>query len=142
MSLDKKDIAIITLLKENSRLSVRDIAKKTGIRPSTVHQRMTVLKREGVIEKYTVKLNNKEVQENFIVFLWIKIKPSAKLDDKWINNVHVKEVFGITGEYDMLLKLKFADIEEFNDFVIKFRKEASVVATLTSVSTATIKEEI
>jgi len=140
MVLDKKDIAIITLLKENSRLSVRDIAKKTGIRPSTVHQRMTVLKKNGVIEKYTVKLNNKEVGENFIVFLWIKIKPSAKLDDKWVNNIHVKEVFGITGEYDMLLKLKFADIEEFNDFVIKFRKEASVVATLTSVSTATIKE--
>ncbi len=142
MVLDNKDTAIISLLKENSRLSIRDIAKKTRIRPSTVHQRMSVLRRGDIIEKYTVKLNNKEVGENFIVFFWIKIKPSAKLDDRWVNNIHVKEVFGVTGEYDMLLKLKFKDIEEFNDFVIKFRKEASVVATLTSVSTATIKEEI
>ena len=68
MNLDKKDIAIITLLKENSRLSIRDTAKKTGIRPSTVHQRITQLRKNNVIEKFTVKLDNKSIGENFIVF--------------------------------------------------------------------------
>jgi hypothetical protein len=41
-----------------------------------------------------------------------------------------------------LLKLKFKDIEEFNQFIIKFRKEQPVETTLTMVSTTTLKEEI
>jgi len=143
MSLDKKNLAIIAHLKENSRLSIRDIAKKTGIRPSTVHQRITQLRKKQVIEKFTVKLDNKEVDENFIIFLLLKTKPSALLDSKIIaNNPHIKEVFGVTGEHDLLLKLKFKDIEEFNKFIIKFRKEQPVETTMTMVVTTNIKEEL
>jgi len=142
MKLDDKDFAIISLMKDNSRLSIRDIAKKTGIRPSTVHQRITNLKKGGVIEKFTLKLNNKIMGENFIVFMLIKMKPTSKLSSKITSDKHVKEIFGMTGEYDMLLKLKFKDIDEFNDFVIDFRKNQEVLTTLTTVVTANIKEEL
>jgi Lrp/AsnC family leucine-responsive transcriptional regulator len=140
MALDDKDIKILDILKQNSRTSIRNIAKKTKIRPSTVHQRMTVLKKKGVIEKYTAKLDNKEIGESFIVFLFVKTKPNAVLDS--FNDPHIKEVFGITGEHDLLLKLKFKDIEEFNDFLLKFRKEKPIENTLTQIATATIKEEL
>ena len=140
--IDKKDIPIIEALKENSRLSIRDIAKKTRLRPSTVHQRIIKLKESNVIEKFTLKLNNKAVGENFIVFMLIKTKPNVILDSKAMQNEHVKEVFGLTGEYDLLLKLKFNGIDEFNDFVLKFRKEQQIEATLTMVVTANIKEEL
>ena len=141
MDIDKKDFAIINVLKEDSRKSIRDIAKLAKLRPSTVHQRILKLKEKGVIEKFTLKLDNKAMGEGFIVFMLIKTKPSAVLD-KITNNKHVKEFFGVTGEYDLLLKLKFKDVEEFNDFVIKFRKEQSIQTTLTMVVTADIKEEI
>ncbi len=142
MDLDKKDLAIIEVLKQDARLSIRDIAKKTSIRPSTVHQRITNLKKEGVIEKFTVKLSNSAIGEDFIVFMMIKTKPNVLLDNKVLNSKHVKEVFGTTGEYDLLLKLKFSDVQEFNDFIIKFRKEQQIETTLTMVGTANIKEEL
>ena len=41
-----------------------------------------------------------------------------------------------------MLKLKFSDVAEFNDFIIKFRKEQAIVTTLTMVATANIKEEL
>ena len=44
MDVDDKDFAIIQVLKENSRLPIRDIAKKTKLRPSTVNQRILKLK--------------------------------------------------------------------------------------------------
>jgi len=141
MDVDKKDFAIIDVLKENARLSIRDVAKKTELRPSTVHQRIVRLKEKNIIEKFTLKLNNNMVGEGFIVFMLIKTKPSAMLD-KIIANKHVKEFFGVTGEYDLLLKLKFKDVEEFNGFVIKFRREQSIQTTLTMVATANVKEEI
>jgi len=141
MDVDEKDFSIINVLKENSRESIRDIAKRTKLRPSTVHQRILKLKERGVVEKFTLKLNNKAVGEGFIVFMLIKTKPAAMLD-KLVNNKHVKEFFGVTGEYDLLLKLKFKDVEEFNDFVIKFRKEQLIQTTLTMVVTADVKEEL
>ncbi len=141
MDVDKKDLAIIDVLKGNSRLSIRDVARSAKLRPSTVHQRITRLKERGVIEQFTLKLNNKAVGEGFIVFMLVKTKPSAVLE-RIVNNKHVKEFFGVTGEYDLLLKLKFRDVEEFNDFVIRFRKEQSIQTTLTMVVTADVKEEI
>jgi len=143
MELDKKDNLIIDVLKENSRLSVRKTAKKTSVRPSTVHERIKKLVKEGVIEKFTLKLNNKAVGESFIVFMLVKGGTKDYIDSKIINDRHIKEIFGVTGEYDLLLKLKFKDVEEFNDFLIKFRKEQKGVRqTFTMVSTANIKEEI
>lgn len=140
MILDTKDHKIIAVLRDNSRISIRDLAKKTNLRPSTVHQRIKVLKQENIIEKYTLKLNNKAIGENFIVFILANTKKD--LDQTTLSNPHIKEVFGITGEYDIIMKLKFKDVEEFNDFIIKFRKELTIKETLTMVVTANIKEEV
>ena len=141
MGLDKKSIAIIDVLKSNSRMSVRDIAKKTGLRPSTVHQRITKLKEEGVIEKFTIKVDNDAVEEGFIVYMLIKTKPNVTLE-KVFSMPQVKEVFGVTGEYDIMVKMKFSDVNAFNDFILKFRKDQHIESTLTMVATASIKETI
>ena len=143
MELDKKDNLIIDVLKENSRLAVRKVAKKTGLRPSTVHERIKKLMKGGVIEKFTLKLDNKAVGEGFIVFMLIKGGTKEYIDNRIINDKHIKEIFGVTGEYDLLLKLKFKDVEDFNNFLIKFRKEQKGVRqTFTMVATADIKEEL
>lgn len=138
--LDNKDIKIIEQLKQDSRASVRDIAASTNLRPSTVHLRIRKLVKDGVIEKFTVKLNNEKVQEDFIVF--VLLRSEKEIDNKIFKNNAVKEVFGVTGEYDLIVKLKFPSINEFNDFIIKFRKENELTRTLTMVSTAVIKEEV
>ncbi|HJO01325.1 MAG: Lrp/AsnC family transcriptional regulator [Candidatus Woesearchaeota archaeon] len=143
MTLDKKDNLIIEALKEDSRMPIRDIAKKTGIRPSTVHERIKKLVKRKVIEKFTLKLNNKSVGENFIIFMLIKGGTTEYIHEKIKNKGCIKEIFGVTGEYDLLLKLKFKDVEEFNDFLIKFRKEQKGVRqTFTMVTTANIKEVV
>lgn len=140
MRIDNKDKQILNKLKEDSRASIRDIAKTTGIRPSTVHQRITKLKSSKVIEKFTVKLNNKETGENFIVFMFVSTEKD--LDPAVFKDKCIKEVFGITGEYDLLFKLKFKDVEEFNDYILEFRKKTGIKKTITMVGTVTLKEEI
>ncbi|MBW2992998.1 Lrp/AsnC family transcriptional regulator [Candidatus Woesearchaeota archaeon] len=138
MKLDAKDNKIISILKKNSRLSIRDIAKKTGIRPSTVHQRIGKLVENRVIEKFTLKLNNSAVEEDFIVFMYLTTKED--LPSSFFHDRHIKEVFGVTGEYDLLLKLKFKNIISFNDFVIKMRKNKNIAKTITNVATVNLKE--
>jgi len=140
MKFDDKDKKIIRELKEDARQSIRDIAKKTKLRPSTVHERMQKLVRNKVIEKFTLKLDNRQVGENFICFMFVSSE--KEIPAMMFSDPHIREVFGITGEYDLLLKLKFRDVEEFNDFVIKFRLETGIKKTLTMVSTVNIKEEL
>ncbi len=143
MEMDNKDEKILEVLRQNSREPIKDIAKRTNIRPSTVHQRIQKLIKNKVIEKFTIKLNNKAVGENFIVFMLIKGGTSDYIDNKIINDKHVKEIFGITGEYDLLIKLKFENVEKFHEFVLNFRKDKKEIqSTLTMVVTANLKEEI
>ncbi|MBW2999593.1 Lrp/AsnC family transcriptional regulator [Candidatus Woesearchaeota archaeon] len=143
MKIDAKDHKIISILRENSRMSIRDIAKKANLRPSTVHQRIQRLKRNNVIEKYTLKLNDQAMGQDFIVFMLVAGKPTEYLNDMFLKHKNVKEVFGVTGEHDLLFKLKFKDVHEFNDFVMKFRKlYKEITKTLTMVVTVNLKEEL
>lgn len=138
--LDSKDLLIIEVLRQNSRLPIREIAKRTKLRPSTVHLRIQKMQEDGVIEKFTIKTNNKALDENFIIFLLITT--SSDLPPEFFKNEHLKEAFGITGENDLLLKLKFRDIEEFNNYIIELRKNKQIQKTMTLVSTINIKEEL
>ncbi len=143
MKLDDKDHKIIEQLRLNSRSSIRDIAKATGLRPSTVHERIKKLVNEKVIEQFTLKLNNEAMGESFIVFMLLSGNPTHYVGVPLISNPNIKEVFGITGEYDMMMKLKFKDVAEFNDFVIKFREENKEVSkTVTMIATVNLKEEL
>ncbi len=138
--IGKKEQKIIEKLKQNSRASVRDIAASTGLRPSTVHSIIKRLTENGVIDKFTIKLNNKLIDEELIVFIFIRTNEEIK--PEFFKNKAVKEAFGITGEYDIFLKCKFKDIQEFNDFIMNLRSKHDLRRTLTVVSTVVIKEEI
>lgn len=143
MALDDNDKKIIELLKQNSRASIREIAKKTSIRPSTVHQRMRKLMEQETIEKFTIKLNDDAINQSFVAFFLIKGTTQKYVNSRILNDDRVKEVYGITGEYDLLVKMKFEDVKDFNEYIITFRKSnPEIQSTLTMVGTAKIKEEL
>jgi DNA-binding Lrp family transcriptional regulator len=129
---------IIEQLKINSRFSIKEISKKTQIKPSTVYQTINRLKDKKVIDRFTIKLNDKIIERNFIVFMLINT--SKDLEENFLSNDYIDEVFGITGEYDLLIKMKFKDVEEFNNFIISFRQNKTILKTLTMVATTKIKE--
>lgn len=137
--LDTKDLALIEALRRDGRAPIRELAARTNMRPSTVHARLKKLVTSGVIERFTVKLNNASVGENFIVF--VLVTTEGTIPDKVFKNPSIKGVFGITGEYDLLLKLKVANIEEFNSFILGFRELPQVKRTHTLVVTINLKEE-
>ena len=119
--LDEKDHRIIEILRKNSRSSIRSIAKEAGFRPSTVHQRIQRLVKSEIIEAFTLKLNNKALGRNFVVFMLVtseRILPKDAFESDCI-----EEVYGITGEHDLVVKMRFKDVEEFNSFILSYRKD-------------------
>lgn len=141
--IDGKDSKILQALKEDASLSIREIAKNTNLRPSTVHQRIQKLVKNNVIEKYTIKTNDVVLDESLLVVFLIKGSTQKYLTSRIIQDDRVKEVLGITGEYDLLIKAKFSNVNEFNEYIIDFRKKhPQITSTLTMVGTAKLKEEL
>lgn len=138
--MDVSDQAIIEVLKQDARMSIRDVARQTSLRPSTVHQRIAKMRGSGLIKKFTVKLDNSKADQGFIAFILMSTRKD--LDRKFLDDPHVCEVFGITGEYDLLVKLKFADVAQFNDFILDLRKDGNVKKSVSLIATVNLKEEL
>ena len=136
--IDDRDARLLEILQKQGRLPVREIAGKAGLRPSTCHQRIQRLVKNGVIERFTVKLNDSKVGQGFTAFMLISSR--KVIPARFFEQPQVKECYGITGEYDLLLKLKFGDVSGFNEFLISMRKNKGIVKTLTMVSTIKIKD--
>src|SRR3989338_1527891 len=141
--MDAKDALLIEQLRIDARASLKELSRKTGLRPSTIHQRILKLIQNKVIEKFTIKVDDAAVGEEFVAFLLIKGTTQKFLPARILNDAHVKEVYGVTGEYDLLIKLKFSSVKEFNDYLIAFRQEhPEVQSTMTMVGTAKLKEKL
>lgn len=56
-NLNEKDKLIIAELLRNSRASVTELSKKLGIKRTTLEYRIHMLKKEGVIKRFTIAVN-------------------------------------------------------------------------------------
>ena len=136
-ALDAKDLKIVELLKKDARLSVRKLAKLTGLKPSTVHVRIQKLLKEKIVE-YSVKVSSDALNENFVGFVFIST--DKELEKETFSDSKIKEVFSITGEYDTLVKARCRDSADFNSLVSKLKSKPGIKKMLTNVAMGTIKE--
>ena len=141
MQPDGLDHKIIALLEQNARAPVQTLASATGKPASTVYHRIKKLEESGVIEGYTVKLDEKTMGKDFTVYVLVSGSTGNYLDENFLEKKEVTEVVGVTGEYDILLKMQFADILDYNKFLTDFRQEYvnNIRQTVTMVRTERIK---
>ncbi|MBU4351646.1 MAG: Lrp/AsnC family transcriptional regulator [Nanoarchaeota archaeon] len=141
--MDSKDEKVLGMLKKNSKLTTSQIAKKTGIPITTVHNRIKRLEKLGIIKNYSVNLDYKKLNLSITSFISVNTKytlPSGetlKQEDiaKEIRLLKgVEEVNIMTGGTDILLKARVKDIDELNELVInKLRSIAGVDKTQTMI---------
>ena len=73
MQLEQTDKKILNILLDNSRLSLRQIAKKTQVSVATVMNHIKKLEKEGIIKKYTTKLDYEKTGYDVEVMVEIRI---------------------------------------------------------------------
>ena len=56
-TLDETDLQILSLLKENARMSLKNIAEKTFLSSTAVSARIEKLEENGYIKGYFTKIN-------------------------------------------------------------------------------------
>ena len=52
VTLDTKDMAILTLLQQNARVTVKEISEKIHLSTTPVHERIKRMEESGVIKQY------------------------------------------------------------------------------------------
>lgn len=131
IKLDEKDFEILAALRENARLSVLQLAHKTKIPPTTIHNRIRKLKENKVIANYTVKLDREKMGQGFCALLFIYVDNSqlptefrkGGLAQKLFSNPQVEEVFETAGTIDIVAKVYGKSIKEITNFVINNVRE-------------------
>jgi len=128
MKLDSKDLKILQILKENSNLTTSKISKKTAIPITTVHNRIKKLEKFEVIKNYTIVLDNKKIGRPLGAYILITVDYKI-LKEKGISQYNVAEkikkfdfvedVSMITGQSDIIAKIRVKDIDEASNFVTK-----------------------
>lgn len=144
--LDDKDSAIIEELVKDSRKTTKAIAKELGMPRATVHDRIAKLEQRKVIRKYTAIPDYPQLGLGVTAFILVQFEPEKGISQRdtaeEISEMSgIFEVHMISGEYDMLLKVRGASMEEIGKLVIdKLREVKGVARTLTCACFSTVRE--
>lgn len=119
--LDEKDLAILRLLQENGKITVREIASKIHLSTTPVHERIKRMEDTGVILQYAALIDYSKVKKGLMVICYISLKEhNKKSGAKFIKTIHelpeVIECYNISGEFDFMLKVVSGSMDAYYDF--------------------------
>jgi len=126
LKIDKIDQKIIEILKTDAKSPNREIAKKTKLPVTTVFNRIRRLEKNGVIRGYAAvldyrKLGLKLTAYSFLhynISIWGKETSRTELKKQLMALPNIEEVKYIIGQYDILLKFRVRDMDDFNDILL------------------------
>ncbi|WP_244834946.1 Lrp/AsnC family transcriptional regulator [Clostridium sp. BJN0001] len=119
MKIDTTDIKILKELQLNSRLSIRELSKRVNLSPPSVAERIRKFEDSGIIENYTIKINEAALNFSIQCMIQIDIKNNKFKQFKEFVYNHPRVVFcyRIAGHSCVIVKLSVKSISEIEKFV-------------------------
>lgn len=120
--LDDFDLKILSLLQEEGRISISDLADSVGLSPSPCARRLRRLEDEGYVDRYVALLNPKKLGVGLNVFINVRLasQTRAAFDKFDAEMALIPEIVGchlLTGAFDYLVQVRIGDIEQFRNFM-------------------------
>lgn len=146
MMLDEKDTAILEKLMEDARKTTKAVARELEMPRATVHDRIARMEQKGVITRYTAVPDYSQIDMGVTAFILAQFGPHEGLSqrdtaDEISHLPGVFEVHLISGEYDMLLKVRGDSMEQIGNLVVdRLRDVRGVSRTLTCAVFTTVRE--
>ncbi len=133
--VDRRDLQILSILVENSRVSAREIARRLKLSAGTVQARIKRLEELGVIKGYTVSIDLEKLGYVFPVLIDIRAsKGKIREVEKYLVSFdNVFAVYDITGDYDITIIALFKTREELDDFIKEINEYRYIERTHTKL---------
>lgn len=137
MTIDDLDRKILAVLRADGRASVLDIAKRVGLSATPVSRRIRQLEDQGIIDGYTVVLNEAAVGLEVSVFVSVQL--DKQVDEALAHFERAIETFPevvdcwlMTGNRDYLLRVVTRNLKEFEAFLVGRLTKVTGVSSIES----------
>src|SRR3990167_6385937 len=127
MKLDQKDYQIMEILKNNARLTNKEIAKKVKLPITTVHHRIKRLEENNIINKnFKLNFNYSKLRKTFLFYILVTVNynvitghkiDQAEIARKIKHLEGTEEVSIVTGDTDIILKVRMSSVDELNKYI-------------------------
>jgi DNA-binding Lrp family transcriptional regulator len=134
-----RDVELIRLLQANARESISNLARRLGVSRTAVQERLNRLKRIGVIEGFTVKLNPDWNRHQITTFVELVIDPKhAKRVMTTLEGISsIQALWSVSGRFDLLAEATAPTTEDINNLLDDLGNLEGVTRTESAVVLAT-----
>lgn len=132
--MDDIDTAILRSLIRNSRITISQMSKEIDVPDATISNRLKKLEDE-VIKRYTMILDWSKVGLDItaIIIIQTESEKHESVKEELSRLEEVSEVYSVSGEYDILIKVWVPGIEELNQLINSKIRSVDGVEDLTEM---------
>lgn len=143
MKIDEIDIMILSELQKNSRLSIRQLSKLINLSPPSITERIKRLEENGVIERYTIKINKKNIGLPIDCIIKVTMRNGEYERFKaFIKGYERSEwCYRVAGDSCFLVKLSISSLNEIEEF-INLISSYTITSTIIAFSSVEINDDI
>ncbi|MGC8585319.1 MAG: Lrp/AsnC family transcriptional regulator [Thermoplasmata archaeon] len=137
LPIDEIDITVLCMLRNDARISNKEIAEALGISEATVRRRIKNLIEKNIILGFSVLINVPAIENSIKSYIELKVDQS-KIDEvakRLSLNPWIIAIYRINGEYDLLLEALFISMKEMQDFMDNDLKLEGIQKISTNVVT-------
>ncbi|MBD3319252.1 winged helix-turn-helix transcriptional regulator [Candidatus Woesearchaeota archaeon] len=125
--MKKQDLVLMSYLRQNSRMSLTNLSKKTGIPISSIFDRLK--KANGtLIQKHVSLLDFGKLGFSVKVSILLKVgkQEKEKVKDALVKFFNVNSLCKVNNGYDFLVEAIFHDLKELEDFFDALDKKFTI----------------
>ena len=142
--LDETDLQILRTLQKNAKLTTKELADAVHLTPTPVFERQKRLEKKGYIKKYIAVLNPEKLNQGLQVFCKVKLKQiNHEIADAFVRKINripeVTECYNTSGAFDYLLKVRAADMKQYQEFILNKLGE---IESLSSIESTFVMSEV
>jgi len=120
--MDRFDANILHELERDGRVNWVRLAERVNLSPSACQRRVESLQSNGVIERFTVRVNEKALGQRVKAFVSVRIDRQHPNDAQefrsWIDaHPRVQTCHMVSGPEDFVLEVVAPDLESFGNFL-------------------------
>lgn len=139
--MDDTDQQLISLLRQNARMNIADLAHKLGVSRGTVNNRLRKLEDSQVIVGYTIKLRPEAEPERIKAWMGVLIEGNTtrQVISSLLGEPSVVALHDTNGRWDLLAEVEAASMKELSDALERIRLISGIRSTETNIHLATYR---
>lgn len=144
--LDGYDRAILSILAQNGRISIADLARRIGLSKSPTQTRLRKLQDEGVITGYRALIDPIRLGLDHVAFLEVRLSDTREAALSAFNSAasgiaEIEQIHMIAGNFDYLIKIRTRSMTDYRAVLAeKISTLPHVASTSTYVAMQAVKE--